>query len=174
MPRITQSFRFCPQCGRNRPPADCNPFVCPDCEFTFFFNPAVAVAGIITDSADRILLLRRAHEPGKGQFGLPGGFVDPGESAEGALIREIREELNLELTEGDFFCSYPNMYTYKGVTYDVIDLFYICQVESLDPINPQASEVADWCFCHPSPGQLSNVAFPSNRRALEKFIATRS
>ncbi|MDP2871500.1 MAG: NUDIX hydrolase [Bacillota bacterium] len=74
--------------------------------------PGAAV--IITDTEDRILLLRRADS---GEWGIPGGFIEPGESAEEAARRETREETGLELGElrlsgvysGErFFHQYPN------------------------------------------------------------------
>ena len=52
---------------------------------------------IIRDSQNRVLLTKRAFDPGKGTFDLPGGFVDPLEQSETAVDREIREELNLKI-----------------------------------------------------------------------------
>jgi len=49
---------------------------------------------------DRVLLVKRAHEPLKGEWSLPGGAVEVGESLEAALIREVREETCLDVTVG--------------------------------------------------------------------------
>jgi ADP-ribose pyrophosphatase YjhB (NUDIX family) len=58
------------------------------------------VGAIISDAAGRLLLIRRGHEPGKGLWSLPGGRVEPGETDEQALIREVREETGLTVTAG--------------------------------------------------------------------------
>lgn len=57
-------------------------------------NPST-VDAIITKNG-KILLIKRGHDPFKGQFALPGGFVDYEERVEQALIREVKEELNLD------------------------------------------------------------------------------
>jgi len=49
---------------------------------------------------DRVLLVKRAHEPLKGEWSLPGGAVEVGESLEAALVREVREETCLDVTVG--------------------------------------------------------------------------
>ena len=58
------------------------------------------VGAIITDSAGRLLLIQRGHEPEAGRWSLPGGRIEPGESDEQALVREVREETGLQVTPG--------------------------------------------------------------------------
>lgn len=53
------------------------------------------VGAIISDTAGRLLLIKRGHEPGKGLWSLPGGRVEAGETDEQAVIREVREETGL-------------------------------------------------------------------------------
>ena len=62
-------------------------------------RPVVGVGAVIIDG-DRVLLVKRAHEPLKGEWSLPGGAVEVGESLEAALIREVREETCLDVTVG--------------------------------------------------------------------------
>ncbi|MCU0706182.1 MAG: NUDIX domain-containing protein [Fimbriiglobus sp.] len=85
-------FRHCPKCAA-AVPGDINPLVCGACGFAYFFNPTVSAAAFVFDATGRILLLRRAKEPARGLFGIPGGFIDIGEGAEEALHREVREEV---------------------------------------------------------------------------------
>ncbi|GAB3154761.1 NUDIX domain-containing protein [Amycolatopsis stemonae] len=58
------------------------------------------VGGITFDRRGRLLLIRRANDPGSGQWSLPGGRVEPGESDEQAVIRELREETGLDVIPG--------------------------------------------------------------------------
>ena len=62
-------------------------------------RPVVAVGAVIIDG-DRVLLIKRANEPSKGEWSLPGGVVEVGESLEAALAREVREETCLDVTVG--------------------------------------------------------------------------
>ncbi|MGV3633226.1 MAG: NUDIX domain-containing protein [Pseudorhodoplanes sp.] len=58
-------------------------------------KPSVTVDCVVFDDRDRLLLIRRRHPPFAGQFALPGGFVDPGETTEDAARRELAEETGL-------------------------------------------------------------------------------
>jgi 8-oxo-dGTP diphosphatase len=62
-------------------------------------RPIVAVGAVIIDG-ERVLLIKRANEPSKGEWSLPGGAVEVGESLEAALAREVREETCLDVTVG--------------------------------------------------------------------------
>lgn len=55
------------------------------------------VGAIIKDPGGRLLLIKRGHAPQAGRWSLPGGRVEPGESDQQAVIREIREETGLEI-----------------------------------------------------------------------------
>ena len=56
--------------------------------------PLVGVGAVVVDQG-RVLLVRRGREPLKGQWSLPGGMLELGESLEAGVIREIREETGL-------------------------------------------------------------------------------
>jgi ADP-ribose pyrophosphatase YjhB (NUDIX family) len=55
---------------------------------------------VINDAAGRLLLIRRGHEPGAGLWSLPGGRIEPGETDEQAVAREILEETGLRVACG--------------------------------------------------------------------------
>ncbi|MBC6450389.1 NUDIX hydrolase [Actinokineospora xionganensis] len=59
------------------------------------------VGGIVGDSSGRLLLIRRANDPGRGQWSLPGGRVESGEADDVALVRELQEETGLTVIVGD-------------------------------------------------------------------------
>src|SRR4051812_42896330 len=122
-------FKFCPRCGEPGPKIDAGKTCrCEACGFSYYFNPAIAAAAFVIGPDGRALFIRRAKNPAKGKLALPGGFIDFGETAEAALRREIVEEVNLELATLEYLSSHPNEYFYKEVTYTVLDLFFVAQV----------------------------------------------
>jgi ADP-ribose pyrophosphatase YjhB (NUDIX family) len=159
-------FKFCPRCGKPRD--ECigsSPFRCAACGFLYYFNPTIAAAGFIFAPDDTVLFVRRAKEPAKGKLAVPGGFVDAGETAEEALRRETREEVNLELADLSFLGTYTNSYNYGDVTYPVLDLFYRARpvhIESAAALD--GVESLEWL--DPRTVDLGAVAFPSIRNAL--------
>jgi 8-oxo-dGTP diphosphatase len=63
-------------------------------------EPVPCVGAVISDEDGRILLILRGHEPAMGLWSIPGGRIEPGESDQEALLREVREETGLEVTCG--------------------------------------------------------------------------
>ncbi len=173
-------FRFCPRCGApassgsdGPPPAPRTaavsapePFRCPSCRFTYYFNPTIAAAVFLRRPDGRMLFVRRAREPGKGLLAPPGGFIDIGERAEDALRREVREEVGLELSSPGFLASFPNEYVYREVTYPVLDFFFVA--DAVDPDRARAlDDVEALCWRDPQAGITpEELAFPSMRLAL--------
>ena len=132
------------------------------------------MGALIVDDNDNILFIVRAKDPGQGKLGLPGGFVDSGETAEQSLIREIREEVNLTVTEFRYLASFPNTYDFGGVVTTVTDLFYISKVASLDNIQPQQGEVTGWKFLPINDVTESMLAFTTHQQALNEFRKQRN
>jgi 8-oxo-dGTP diphosphatase len=63
------------------------------------------VGAVIKDPAGRLLLILRGHEPGRGLWSVPGGRIEPGETDEQAVVREVREETGLTVTCGPLLGS---------------------------------------------------------------------
>ena len=167
-------FAHCPRCGAPQTDtserAGYGPFRCHACGFTLFFNAASAVAAIIVGDDGRGLFIRRAKDPAKGKLGMPGGFVDAGESAEQALVREVREEVGLELLAPVYLASFPTRYLYVGVTYNTLDLFFtgsVADPESAAPLDAVESLV----WADPLTIDLHDIAFDSMRVALTRYRA---
>lgn len=172
-------FKFCPACGSESIELRRgHEFRCPGCGFTYYHNVATAVGAIIRH-ADSILCLVRAKDPGRGKIGLPGGFVDPGESAEEALKRECLEEASLRVDGLRFLGSYPNDYEYKGVPYKTCDVFFTAEAAAGTPrgsdgfpmTSADPSEAASLRWTPISELDESDFAFPSMARAIRDWKA---
>lgn len=128
-------FKFCPVCGsgsflQNNEKS----MVCKDCNFVYYMNASAAVAAFIVNDKNELLVCKRAKEPAKGKFDLPGGFVDGNETADEAIRREISEELNVQVIESELIFSLPNDYLYSGLTVPTLDLFFVCKIDNSENI----------------------------------------
>ncbi|MGY2004689.1 NUDIX domain-containing protein [Blastococcus sp. SYSU DS1024] len=83
--------------------------------------PAVPCVGaVVHDAERRLLLVRRGNEPGRGLWSLPGGRVEPGETVDQAVEREVREETGLRVRAG---AEVGRIRIAGGaVVYDVVDV----------------------------------------------------
>jgi mutator protein MutT len=167
---------YCGRCGARAGEQTGNwggPFRCAACGFTLFFNAAGAVAAVIRREDGRALFVQRAKDPAKGKLGMPGGFIDPGENAEEALAREVREEVGLEIRDTRYLSSHANQYDYAGVRYHTVDLFFVATVDNPVTATPlDAVEALVWM--DPMTIPLDEVAFDSMRAAIETLRRHRS
>ena len=95
---MTRTVPACPHCAT---PAE-QPLVCERCGWRWYANPKPAAAVLLerqgeTEAEPSVLLLRRAVQPGLGDWDLPAGYLDPGESFEIAARRETLEEAGVEV-----------------------------------------------------------------------------
>ncbi len=94
-----QPKKYCPYCsesltirhleGRERQ-------FCPSCDKILYENPIPATCIVVTPSADQLLLVKRSIPPNLGDWCLPGGYIEMGESPKSGALRELKEETNLE------------------------------------------------------------------------------
>ncbi|MFC5471022.1 NUDIX domain-containing protein [Cohnella suwonensis] len=122
-------------------------------------------AGIVNESGQ--LLLARGAD---GKWTVPGGFMEPGESTEGCLRREISEEIGLELGElqllGVFSGSELRTKLLSGHEYDQVVVAYIC-TEYAGEIVPEGVEVSEARFF--SLHELPEGTDPYVRDQLERW-----
>lgn len=167
--KLESVYRYCPVCGSERAAFEpARPFRCHSCGHTSFFGPVAAVGAIVTDEKGHVLLVRRANDPAKGKLGMPGGFIDPGESSEDGLRREMLEEVGLTIRSMKYLTSAPNRYIYRGIELPVLDMFYIVEVEHRE-VNLIDGEITDWIWTDLTEEILDQMAFDSNRYALELY-----
>lgn len=166
-------FLYCPECRRKSPDfTEDKKLSCPACGFEFYHNTAAAV-GILVKKENSYIILRRGREPGKGMLDLPGGFVDPGESAQESCHREIREELGVEIKNLQFQDSKANIYPYKSVTYHTCDLFFTAECSDEKFIR-QEDEVEEILLLNKEEIDIDQFAFDSVRSFMKDILEKNS
>lgn len=165
----TSFLKFCPHCGsRSFEARSAKEFLCGACGFNFFVNSAAAVVAIIRDGEGRLLLTVRDREPWAGMLDLPGGFVDPGESVEEALRREVAEELGVRVVRTSYLCSAANEYVFSHYKVRTTDMAFVCQVDSLPARG--ADDVRGLVWLRPEEVDLEKIPATSIRQITERFI----
>ena len=90
--------KYCSYCGRKNNHGKIDGGIryhCEDCKIIHYENPK-PTATLVCPKGNQILLGRRAFDPGKGEWGLPGGFMELKETLSEAALRELKEETNLD------------------------------------------------------------------------------
>jgi ADP-ribose pyrophosphatase YjhB (NUDIX family) len=167
---VEPPFNFCPVCGgpferRVLKAGEPERLVCTACAFVLYLDPKVAVGTIIRVSGERILLLKRAIEPGYGKWVFPGGYVDRGEVVERAALREAREECGLDVRLDGLIGIYS--YHHRLPIVIVYSAHATGGALSLDDESLEAREF--------SPGEIpwGDLAFPSTQEALRDYVEGR-
>ena len=95
--------KFCPRCGKSAKTAvigGTKRALCPACREIFYDNPLSAVA-VVAEKDNKVLFIKRAVQPAKGMWALPGGFIEQGESVEQAALRELLEETGIKAKKAE-------------------------------------------------------------------------
>ncbi len=139
-------FEFCPKCGSAEFVAnDERSKRCNSCGFTYYLNASAATAAVIVNGRGEILVSRRAFEPARGTLDLPGGFVDPGETIDNGMQREIYEETGCRVKDMRWLFSMHNSYRYSGFDVPTADsIFLVHLVEGETPVASDDAESLEW------------------------------
>ncbi|MBN1897496.1 MAG: NUDIX hydrolase [Spirochaetes bacterium] len=157
-------FKYCPFCGRalqTRSIEGKARNYCPDCGYVHYVNPLPIVA-IVIEEKGKILIVKRAIEPQKGKWVLPGGFVDDDETPERAALRELKEETDLQGHKPDFITMVSN----KSELYGPILMmgFYVSDWKGIPKAGDDALEVRFEKINDPA-----RIAFHTHRIILKEF-----
>jgi 8-oxo-dGTP diphosphatase len=162
-------FRFCPVCGSPLEPrvlkiAEPMRLVCTSaaCGFVFYLDPKVAVGTIIAMPDGRIVLVKRAIEPGHGLWVFPGGYVDRGEDVRLAAVREAREEAGIEIR----LDGLVGIYSYAGST-PVVIVYRATWTRGDLAVDDENSEIRTFAAADLPWNEL---AFRSTREALRDYL----
>ncbi|MDL1913591.1 MAG: NUDIX domain-containing protein [Bergeyella sp.] len=166
-----ENLEYCAKCGEKSLRWNkINKWYCKQCDYVLYHNCAAAVA-VILRHKDEIFLTIRNKDPQKGKFDLPGGFVDPKESAEQTCRRELYEELKvtIDINRLKILKTNPNLYPYKGITYNTLDIFYEYPLEEKTEMEFEKSEIAggNWFSIGDLP--MDEMAFISQKEFLNIY-----
>lgn len=165
---LAVQYRYCPVCAhalesRLLKSGEPERLVCTSCGYVLYLDPKVAVGTIISNGNGRIVLVRRAIEPGFGLWVFPGGYVDRGETPQSAAVREAREECGLDVR----LDALVNVYAYPRRT-PIIIVYAATMLGGELCTDDECSEAA---LFEESTLPWDELAFPSTREALRDYIA---
>jgi ADP-ribose pyrophosphatase YjhB (NUDIX family) len=157
-----EEVRFCPRCGAGADVSFPRSITCPHCGYGAYYNPKPVACAIPTDAENRLILMRRATEPSRGLWTMPGGFVDLGESVEDAAVRECAEELAMHITLDGL------VGVYSRASDRIVVVVYAARAQGEPCQTDEALEVRAFL---PSEIPWPELAFWSDERALRDFLS---
>ena len=104
-------------------------------------HPLVGVGGVVIHR-NRVLLIRRAREPLKGEWSIPGGLVELGEDLAAGVRRELKEETGLDVEPREVIAAFDRIFREgRRVKYHYVIVDYVCRLKG-GRLRP-ASDVLD-------------------------------
>jgi ADP-ribose pyrophosphatase YjhB (NUDIX family) len=156
-----EGWRFCPRCAGSLTRED-DRVRCTSCGEVYWGNAVPGVQGIL-ERAGRVLLARRANEPRRGYWDLPGGFLGEAEAPLEGLRREFREETGLEVEPLEFLQIDIEPY---GDRY-VLSITWLVEGDGEPVADDDVAELR-WF----APGELPDeMAFPGQNAVLRRWAA---
>jgi len=157
--------RFCPSCGAALPHRP--PVTCPGCGVEHWANAKPCAGVLVTDGDGRLLLLRRAKEPWKGRWDIPGGFCDADEHPITTAEREAREETGFDVEVTGFLGLWLDRYpdpsdtAHPKVTLNA----YYHATAGAELASPDAAETTEVGWFAPD-ALPPEIAFPHHAEAV--------
>ena len=163
-------LKYCPKCGSSEfLRSGDRSLKCASCGFHFFINSSAAVAALVTNDSGKLMLVTRGVEPNYGKLDLPGGFIDPMESAEVAVKRELQEELGLKVKSLKYLGSAPNEYVFSEYTVFTLDMAFQVIAESLENLKPM-DDILDYKFYTEVELDYDDIPAPSIKQFVKEYF----
>jgi ADP-ribose pyrophosphatase YjhB (NUDIX family) len=108
-------------------------------------HPVVGVGGVVVRNG-RALIVKRAHEPRKGEWSLPGGLLELGESLQDAVRREIKEETMLDVAVGPILETFDRVHRDERgrIRYHFVIVDFVCWPESGEAMPGSDADAVAW------------------------------
>ena len=166
---IEKNIKYCLRCKSALKKSKKTVLVCATCDFHYYIDPQPTNAAILTNKNGEILLIKRKADPKPGWWDLPGGFIDPGETIEESMMREIKEELKIEIDDLKYIDSTADFYLYDDFNHPTICAIFTGKIN--DQIIRPSDDAEEARFFAPDKIPFEKIAFPSLVTALKKFIS---
>lgn len=141
--------------------------MCTGCAREVYANSR-PTAGVLLVRGRQVLLVRRGAEPELGKWDVPGGFLEEGEVPEDGAVREIREELGIDVNRASLRLVLTSITRWSD--YAVLDVLFEAPMPDAEP--SPASDAAS-CGWFPIDELPADLAFDSTRLALERWRTAR-
>jgi ADP-ribose pyrophosphatase YjhB (NUDIX family) len=125
-------WRWCP-CCRETLRGDESRVECPACGFVCYASSKPTAGALVEDEQGRVLLARRAVEPFRGRWDIPGGFLEEGEHPLDGLRRELREETGLAVEPLEFLGVWMDRYGGDSTAEATLNLYWVARVAGGEP-----------------------------------------
>jgi ADP-ribose pyrophosphatase YjhB (NUDIX family) len=160
-------WKHCPRCAG---PLDIEGKAakCRSCGRMVYANPAPTGSAIVVDDDGRVLLARRAGDPGKGMWDLPGGFIEEGEDPVTTVHRELAEETGVEIELVEFLGGFADHYGDDGIR--TINLYWTARIVAGEPSPSDDVAALEWFDPDDLPDE-DEFAFANTVLALKKWLA---
>ena len=158
-------LEYCSNCGKKNIYGfidGSNRYHCPSCHAIHYENPK-PTATIVCMNNNQILLAKRAYEPAKGEWGLPGGFMELNETLEEATQRELKEETNLKGHVSSILSTCSHYGTIFG---DILLIGVEVIVDDFSMMKP-GDDVSDLKFFNMD--DLPNITFYCHNKFINEF-----
>ena len=162
-------LEFCSNCGKKNQYGKIDGFVrfhCTYCTTIHYENPK-PTSTLICINEQKILLVKRAVNPGQGLWGLPGGFIEKGETPEQAGLRELKEETNLE---GVILGYLGNSSSHNTLWGDILLLGYYIKIDSKKTLcaGDDAQEARFFKIA-----DMPSLAFDSHSKIFQMYLKSK-
>jgi ADP-ribose pyrophosphatase YjhB (NUDIX family) len=120
-------WKHCPRCAARVEPEG-GEVECGECGFKAYASSKPTASAVCLDDEGRVLLSRRAIEPFKGKWDLPGGFLDEEEHPLDCLHRELREEAGVEVEPIELLGVWIDRYGGDGSAATTLNLYWTARI----------------------------------------------
>lgn len=165
---MKNNYQFCPHCGveleERELSDDKRRQVCPECDWIHFLNPIPVAVCTAFNSQGQLLVIRRDIRPARGEWALPGGFMEVGETPEETCLRELAEETGFQATLISFLDIYDHDSDFYG---ELLIIGYAARITGGELELDDEVQAAEFV----APEAVPPIPFRSHRRLIEQALA---